>query len=227
MRSQARPFARRARRQDCLPSAAAAMRARGHRRRRRASHCRHGQPRLAAPVAAAGRSGACAHDAEALAADVGEGAGIGRRDGAHQVVDLARRPASSRCGRPRACGRRSSCLRRGRSARSGAVPVEQRRQRRGRAPCSAAAVTLPNTSTAVSSGRIGTASWSTMRAGVGLRRPSRAASRRSRVSPCRTAQLTGARPRYFGSSEPCMLRRRAARARAARPAACAGSRRRR
>ena len=26
-----------------------------------------------------------------------------------------------------------------------------------------------------------------------------------RGSPCSTAQLIGARPRYFGSSEPCML----------------------
>ena len=68
----------------------------------------------------------------------------------------------------------------------------------------AAAVTRCCTSIAVSSGPIGTASWSTM-SPASAPRSSRGASRPS-PSPLETAQFTGARPRYFGSSEPCMLK---------------------
>ncbi len=100
------------------------------------------------------------------------------------------------------------------------APFEDRGRRHGhplrdaRAPCRR--------------GRSAPRSWSTI---VARRRParsSRGASRRSRVSPFRTAQLTGARPRNFGSREPCMLSAPSAATREnlAR-AGCSGSRTRR
>jgi len=129
-----------------------------------------------------------------------------RRDTAapRRAPDCGRRaPAgSSRCDRPRAaaaeivpCDR--SC------ARSAAVR-RRARATSGSSTISAATVTLLNTSSAVSSGRMGTACWSTMRPASGSP-PSRAAWRRVSCSPLMIAQFTGTRPRYFGSREPCML----------------------
>ena len=157
---------------------------------------------------------------------VGERAGVGRRHGAHEVVDRARRRAASRCARPPACGRRNTSRARDPAARA----ARCRRSAPGSAPSStisAATVTLSNTSRAVSSGRIGTASARRCR----RRRaspPCSAAWRRSRVSPCRIAQFTGARPRYLRQQRAVHVERAARRQRRAAPApACGGSRTRR
>ena len=63
---------------------------------------------------------------------------------------------------------------------------------------------LANTSQAASSGRIGTAIWSTMAPASGFS-TMRCSVMPVSVSPRRIAQLIGTRPRYFGSSEPCRL----------------------
>ncbi len=70
---------------------------------------------------------------------------------------------------------------------------------------SAAKVTLRNTSIARSSGRIGTAIWSTMPPASGFCVISCSVAPVV-SSPARMAQFTGARPRYLGRSEPCMLK---------------------
>jgi hypothetical protein len=70
--------------------------------------------------------------------------------------------------------------------------------------CSAATVSLPNTSKAVSSGRMGTAVCAVIAPASGLAAISCSVAPVS-VSPCSTAQFTGTRPRYLGKSEPCML----------------------
>ena len=69
---------------------------------------------------------------------------------------------------------------------------------------SPARATFPSTSLAVSFGRIGTRSRSTIRPASGFATISWSVAPVSR-SPCRIAQFTGARPRYFGRSEPWRL----------------------
>ncbi len=137
---------------------------RGGRRRRspQAARCAVGVQARGAGAALPRRSTRVRRTRSSSPADGRESAGIGRRHGAHEVVDFARASATSRCARPRACGRRNrspapgpaGCAARSRATSCG--------QARGRASCSAATVTLSNTSRAVSSGRIGTAVCATM-----------------------------------------------------------------
>jgi hypothetical protein len=65
-------------------------------------------------------------------------------------------------------------------------------------------VTLLKTSKAVSSGRIGTACCARMPPASGFSTMPCSVAPVSR-SPWMMAQFTGTRPRYFGSSEPCMF----------------------
>ena len=102
-----------------------------------------------------------------LSADLREGARIGWRDAAHEVVDLGGRAgpvdravlgtAAAEIGARREIERVCAARCRRRSRRPG-----------GRATISAATVTLSKTSRAVSSGRIGTAIWSTRSPASGL-----------------------------------------------------------
>ena len=108
-----------------------------------------------------------AQHARRHAADRRERAGIGRRDGAHEVVNRRGATFASRCARPRACGRRNTIPARRRCGCRGAVPATSAGSAASR-QISAATVTLSNTSRAVSSGRIGTACCATMSPASGL-----------------------------------------------------------
>ena len=132
---------------------------------------------------------------------------VGARDkaGRRRAPDCARRrpPAASLSHRRQACGDQSK--------RPASGPARAAPPCRPAAPAaraarvsSAATVTLRNTSIAVSSPSIGTACASTMPPASACAVIACRVAPVSR-SPRSTAQLTGARPRYIGSSEPCML----------------------
>ena len=141
-------------------------------------------------------------DAQRHAAGIAVGARIRRRDRAYQVVHRARAAApvdgAVACGAAAEIAASLQILRpvRARCRRSGPAGAMQRQFGRDRhlAKHLERGVIRQDRHRLCATIRRRRA-W----------RPWRAASRRSRCSPCSTAQLTGARPRYLGSSEPCML----------------------
>ncbi len=153
--------------------------------------------------AALGGQPARARDHQPRAGDLGERARVGRRDGADQVVDPRRGLGPVDAAVLGLAAAAVAALREvvraarrvaGERSPAGCARARSRRRRR---PCRTPA-------RAVSSGRIGTACWSTIAPASGWATISCSVAPVS-VSPCSTAQFVGARPRYFGSSEPCRL----------------------